>query len=104
MTDLAHGADDIGGRFGRLGLRVLLIMILASPVAVGFLLAPKADDGLPPLPGADEPADRSQSAEAGLGQSSAEHAFGSEQPPQEGGRRQRRQRAPETAEAEEAVA
>ena len=48
MTDLAHGADDIGGRFGRLGLRVLLIMILASPVAVGFLLAPKADDMPPP--------------------------------------------------------
>jgi uncharacterized protein (DUF736 family) len=67
-------------------------------------LAPKADDGLPPLPGADEPTDRSQSAEAGLGQSSSEHAFGSEQPPQEGGRRQRRQRALETAEAEEAVA
>ena len=38
MTDLAHGADDIGGRFGRLGLRVLLIMILASPVAVGIIL------------------------------------------------------------------
>lgn len=48
MTDLAHRADDIGGRFGRLALRVLLIMILASPVAVGFLLAPKADDMPPP--------------------------------------------------------
>jgi hypothetical protein len=48
MTDLAHGADDIGGRFGRLALRALLIMILASPVAVGFLLAPKADDMPPP--------------------------------------------------------
>lgn len=48
MTDLAQRADDIGGRFGRLALRVLLIAILASPVAVGFLLAPKADDMPPP--------------------------------------------------------
>lgn len=48
MTDLAHRADDIGGRFGRMALRVLLIMVLASPVAVGFLLAPKADDMPPP--------------------------------------------------------
>ncbi|CAM4206270.1 hypothetical protein NOLU111490_12975 [Novosphingobium lubricantis] len=38
-------------------------------------MAPKADDGLPPLPGADEAAERGQGAEAGLGQSSAEHAF-----------------------------
>ena len=65
-------------------------------------MAPKADDGLPPLPGADEPAPSGQTAEAGLGASSAEHAFGSE--PQEGGRRQRRQRTPEAAEAEEHAA
>lgn len=48
MTDLAQRADDFGGRFGRLALRVLLILILASPVGVGFLLAPKADDMPPP--------------------------------------------------------
>lgn len=37
-------------------------------------MAPKADEGLPPLPGADDtPA---EPAQAGLGQSSAEHAFG----------------------------
>jgi hypothetical protein len=38
-------------------------------------MAPKADDSLPPLPGADEAADQGQAAETGLGQSSAEHAF-----------------------------
>ena len=48
MTDMAHRSDDIGGRVARLALRVLLVAILASPVAVGFLLAPKADDMPPP--------------------------------------------------------
>jgi hypothetical protein len=41
-------------------------------------MAPKADEGLPPLPGADETAGpATQGTEAGLGQSSAEHAFAS---------------------------
>ncbi|AIT82542.1 DUF736 domain-containing protein [Novosphingobium lubricantis] len=66
-------------------------------------MAPKADDGLPPLPGADEAAERGQGAEAGLGQSSAEHAFGGGEPQQESGRRQRRQRATEQAEEPETV-
>ena len=66
-------------------------------------MAPKSDDGLPPLPGADETAGAAtQGTEAGLGQSSAEHAFGGEQQ-QEGGRRQRRQRASEQAEEPETV-
>ena len=43
-------------------------------------MTPKADDGLPPLPGADETASAGaamsgEGAEAGLGQSSSEHAF-----------------------------
>ena len=39
-------------------------------------MAPKADEGLPPLPGADETAGpATQGTEAGLGQSSASHAF-----------------------------
>jgi len=60
-------------------------------------MAPKADEGLPPLPGADETAGpATQGAEAGLGQSSAEHAFGGE--PQEGGRRQRKPHGSEAAE------
>ncbi len=48
MTDLAQRSDDTGGRLARMALRVLLVAILASPVAVGFLLAPKADDMPPP--------------------------------------------------------
>jgi hypothetical protein len=36
-------------------------------------MAPKADDGLPPLPGEGDTAQ--QPAETGLGQSSADHAF-----------------------------
>ncbi|WP_337847791.1 DUF736 domain-containing protein [Sphingomonas sp.] len=57
-------------------------------------MAPKGDDALPPLPGEGEaPA---EPTEAGLGQSSAQHAFGEE--PQEPARRQRRQRTPETVE------
>ncbi len=67
-------------------------------------MAPKADEGLPPLPGADETAGpATQGTEAGLGQSSAEHAFGGGEPQQEGGRRQRRQRAAEQAEEPETV-
>ncbi|QPI75514.1 DUF736 domain-containing protein [Sphingobium sp. Cam5-1] len=60
-------------------------------------MAPKADDGLPPLPGADETAGAGaggEGSEAGLGQSSSEHGFGDA--PQEPARRQRRQRTPET--------
>ncbi|AMK26150.1 MULTISPECIES: DUF736 domain-containing protein [Sphingobium] len=43
-------------------------------------MTPKADDGLPPLPGADETAGAGaamsgEGPEAGLGQSSSEHAF-----------------------------
>jgi hypothetical protein len=48
MTDLAGRSDDGLGRFGRLALRVVLVLILASPIVVGFLLAPKADDMPPP--------------------------------------------------------
>jgi len=48
MTDLAERSDDGLGRIGRLAFRVLLVLILASPIAVGFLLAPKADDMPPP--------------------------------------------------------
>ena len=60
----------------------------------------KADEGLPPLPGADETAGpATQGTEAGLGQSSAEHAFGGE--PQEGGRRQRKPRGSEAADPAE---
>lgn len=67
-------------------------------------MAPKADEGLPPLPGADETAGpATHGTEAGLGQSSAEHAFGGDLQ-LEGARRQRRQRASEAAEAEEPVA
>jgi hypothetical protein len=41
-------------------------------------MARKADDALPPLPGEGETAGApAQGAEAGLGQSSAEHAFAS---------------------------
>ncbi len=40
-------------------------------------MAPKADEGLPPLPGADEAPAEPQD---GLGQSSAGHAFGKPQP------------------------
>lgn len=63
-------------------------------------MAPKADEGLPPLPGADETAGpATQGTEAGLGQSSAEHPFGGE--PQEGSRRQRKQRGSEAADPAE---
>lgn len=45
MTDLTDQSDDdFGGPYGRLVFRVLLGVILASPIAVGFWLAPKADD------------------------------------------------------------
>ena len=64
-------------------------------------MTPKADDGLPPLPGADEtggagPGMADEGAEAGLGQSSSEHGFGGE--PQEPARRGRRQPTPEPVE------
>jgi hypothetical protein len=49
MTDLVErSGPGIGGRLGRAALRVLLVLILASPILVGFLLAPKADDMPPP--------------------------------------------------------
>jgi hypothetical protein len=49
MTDLAQRSDDgFAGRFGRVVLKVVLVLILASPVLVGFLLAPKAEDMPPP--------------------------------------------------------
>jgi hypothetical protein len=47
-----------------------------------------ADDGLPPLPGADEPAAPAPAGGDGLGESSADGAFGGE-PAQGGGRRRR---------------
>ncbi|MSP49938.1 MAG: hypothetical protein EXQ95_11525 [Alphaproteobacteria bacterium] len=49
MTNLMeHAGDGFGGRYGRLALRVALAAVLASPIAVGFWLAPKADDMPPP--------------------------------------------------------
>lgn len=45
MTDLAHGSEPApGGRLGRLALRLVLAIILVSPIGVGFWLAPKAGD------------------------------------------------------------
>ncbi|RVT38679.1 DUF736 domain-containing protein, partial [Sphingobium algorifonticola] len=62
-------------------------------------MAPKTDDALPPLPGADDTAGAGAPAESGLGESSADHAFGAApQEGQEGGRRKGRQRTPELAE------
>lgn len=64
-------------------------------------VAPKADDALPPLPGEGDTAGAPvQGTEAGLGQSSAEHAFGgaAQEQVEEGGRRKGRQRTPEPAE------
>lgn len=44
MMDLAHGSSTApGSRLGRLALRLLLGVILVSPIGVGFWLAPKAD-------------------------------------------------------------
>ncbi len=44
MTDLVHGSGTApGSRYGRLALRLLLAVILVSPIGVGFWLAPKAD-------------------------------------------------------------
>ncbi len=44
MTDLVHGPGAApGSRYGRLALRLLLAVILVSPIGVGFWLAPKAD-------------------------------------------------------------
>ena len=57
----------------------------------------RTDDGLPPLPGEGETGGApAHSAEAGLGDSSAGHAFGED--PQEPARRQRKQREAEPAE------
>lgn len=51
-------------------------------------MAPKSNDGLPPLPGeGDAPA---QNTEAGLGQSSAEHAFGGDAGDANRGKRKQR--------------
>ncbi|MBM3547010.1 MAG: hypothetical protein FJX54_08650 [Alphaproteobacteria bacterium] len=55
MTDLAERSEDGLGRIGRLALRAVLVLILASPIVVGFLLAPKADD-MPPPPELTAPA------------------------------------------------
>jgi uncharacterized protein (DUF736 family) len=57
-------------------------------------MAPKAEEGLPPLPGEAEAAQ--PAAEQGLGHSSAEHGFGSDLP--DAGRRPRRQRSSEAQE------
>lgn len=44
MTDLAHESNTApGGRLGRLALRLVLAIILVSPIGVGFWLAPKAE-------------------------------------------------------------
>jgi hypothetical protein len=49
MTDLAQRTEyGLGGRIGRLAFRALIATILVSPIAVGFWLAPKADDMPPP--------------------------------------------------------
>jgi hypothetical protein len=49
MTDLAQRAEPgLGVRIGRLFGRILLTLIIASPIAVGFWLAPKAGDAPPP--------------------------------------------------------
>ncbi len=49
MMDLAQRTEfGVGGRVGRLAFRVLITTILVSPIAVGFWLAPKADDMPPP--------------------------------------------------------
>jgi hypothetical protein len=56
MTDLAQRIEPgISVRIGRLLVRLLLTLIIASPIAVGFWLAPKAGDvpsppELPPAP------------------------------------------------------
>ena len=45
MTYMTHGSESaVGGRLGGLALRLVLAVILASPIGVGFWLAPKADD------------------------------------------------------------
>jgi hypothetical protein len=49
MTDLAQRSEPaVGVRIGRLIGRLLLTLIIASPIAVGFWLAPKAGDVPPP--------------------------------------------------------
>lgn len=45
MTHMTLGSESAaGGRLGRLALRLVLAVILASPIGVGFWLAPKADN------------------------------------------------------------
>ena len=45
MTNLAHRPETApGSRLGRLALRLMLAVILMSPIGVGFWLAPKADN------------------------------------------------------------
>ena len=45
MTYMTHGSESaVGGRLGGLALRLVLAVILASPIGVGFWLAPKADN------------------------------------------------------------
>lgn len=45
MTHMTHGSESAaGGRLGSLALRLVLAVILASPIGVGFWLAPKADN------------------------------------------------------------
>ena len=49
MTDSAQRPDDgRGGRVARFAFRLVLGAILTSPIAVGFWLAPKADNMPPP--------------------------------------------------------
>ena len=49
MTDLAQRSEPgMGVRIGRLLMRLFLTLIIASPIAVGFWLAPKAGDVPPP--------------------------------------------------------
>jgi len=55
-------------------------------------MAPKSDDGLPPLPGDEGEASgqEAQRADTGLGQSSSEHPFGTEQASGSRGKRNQR--------------
>jgi hypothetical protein len=49
MTELAERITRAwGGRLGRLLAKLALTLIIASPIGVGFWLAPKADDMRPP--------------------------------------------------------
>jgi hypothetical protein len=49
MTELAERFSEAwGSRIGRLVARLALTLIIASPIGVGFWLAPKAEDMRPP--------------------------------------------------------